>query len=357
MSTGARRQLSPGLIFAVVAVLALALPAFAAPESAREASASDPDWASICYWHVPGASAPVVEVPADSAPVGTNVTGPFSSDPRDVTIVSRSYFDTSLLLVSTTSAATGEQRTSVFSDADLDAAYVPEDDDLGHHEPHDDPWEGFNRAMFQFNDTLYFWVFDPAATGYAILVPQPARVGIANAFENIKFPIRFVNNLLQGKIEGSFRELLKFLVNTIFGLGGIVESSRDHPYLNPPKQDLDKTFRTWGISSGNYVVWPIFGPYTVRHTFGDIGDTFLWPPTYLKPWYVPTLIWVGEKTNALSLRLGDYEALKEASLDPYLAVRDLYMQFRNRPDFDPYYDDPAKKPDDPETMPLRPGVK
>gem|GEM_PF-5288538 len=359
METGARRPLSPSLIvLAVLAVLLTPLVAAAAVAGHGPAGpAQTQDWSSICYWHEPGAVAPVL--PAEQAVALETAAIPAQSgqNPRDVTVVSRSYFDTSLLLVTTTSATTGEQSTRVFSDADLDAAYVPEDDDLGHHDPHDDPWEGFNRAMFQFNDTLYFWIFDPAATGYAILVPQPARIGIANAFENIKFPIRFVNNLLQGKVENSFRELLKFLVNTIFGLGGIVESSRDHAYLNPPKQDLDKTFRTWGIESGNYVVWPIFGPYSVRHTFGDIGDTFLWPPTYLRPWYVPTLVWIGEKTNALSLRLGDYEAMKEASLDPYVALRDLYMQYRNRPDFDPYYDDPSKKPDEPEFMPLREGVK
>ncbi|EPR44756.1 VacJ family lipoprotein [Desulfovibrio sp. X2] len=276
-----------------------------------------------------------------------------SVDPTGVRLVERSYFDDQAVLLTQNDAATGAQQTKVINDSDLEGNYVPPE---GEKAPpaasRPDPWEGFNRAMFQFNDRMYFWVLKPAAQGYSILVPEPARIGIANVFDNIRFPIRFVNDLFQAKFENSFRELLRFLVNTVFGLGGLVNSSRDHAYLNPPRQDLGKTFKTWGIDSGPFVIWPVFGPYTVRSSFGDIGDSFLWPPTYIKPWYWPVIIWTGEKVNEQSLRMGDYEALKAASLDPYVAVRDLYLQYRDRPDYDPYYDSPDKKPPEPAYTPL-----
>lgn len=341
----------------LLAALALAISLACPSAFAAESPAPAKDWSKILYWHTPGATAPIPQAEtapeAEAAPQAAT-PAPQAAQQADLgreaamdagyAVVQQSYF-TSDMVLTKRDALSGATQVAVVSQSDLAGDYAPAADEppAGHNQ--DDPWEDFNRAMFQFNDTLYFWVFDPVATGYAILIPQPARVGVANVYENvIRFPIRFVNNLLQGKVEGSFRELLKFLVNTVFGLGGLVESSRDHAYLNPPRQDLGKTFKSWGIGAGNYVNWPIFGPYTIRDTFGDIGDTFAWPPTYIRPWYWSSVIWVHEKTNLLSLRLGDYEALKEASLDPYVALRDAYLQYRDRKDYDPYYDKPEDKP-------------
>ncbi len=350
-------------------LICLACPAvFAAEGGAEPAGQTAKDWSTILYWQTPGAAAPMPApesvVASEAAPVQDAVeqaASPESSKEASkaaameagVTVVQQSYF-TDALLLTKRDDLTGADHTALLADADLSGDYVPaEGEAAASAAAQDDPWENFNRAMFDFNDTLYFWLFKPTATGYAILVPQPARVGVANVYENVvRFPIRFVNNLLQGKVEGSFRELLKFLVNTVFGLGGLVESSRDHAYLNPPVQDLGKTFKAWGIDEGVYVNWPIFGPYTMRDTFGDIGDTFLWPPTYIKPWYWSTAIWTHEKANLLSLRLNDYEALKEASVDPYVALRDVYLQYRNKKDYDPYYDKPEDKPKDEGFVPL-----
>lgn len=342
-----------------IAVVLAALACLAATAAFAAEAGTEPakDWSKILYWQTPGANAPMPtpEPVAEEAPAVPaaqsvqKVPGAVAIQANDaaleagVTVVQQSYF-TDALLLTKRDELTGATQTAMLSDADLSGDYVPKAGETS-GAPQTDPWENFNRAMFDFNDTMYFWVFKPVSTGYAILIPQPARVGVANVYENVvRFPIRFANNLLQGKLENSFRELLKFLVNTVFGLGGLVESSRDHAYLNPPKQDLGKTFRTWGIGQGNYVVWPIFGSYTLRDTFGDIGDEFFWPPTYIRPWYWSAIIWTHEKTNLLSLRLGDYEALKEASLDPYIALRDAYLQYRNKKDFDPYYDKPEDKP-------------
>lgn len=213
--------------------------------------------------------------------------------------------------------------------------YTPDDEAASRTAPHKalvpDPFEDFNRAMFQFNDFLYFYLLKPAGIGYKALVPQPMRIGLRNAFYNIRFPVRFVNDVLQGKIANAGREILRFLVDTIFGFGGLVRCSRDHELLNPAPQDLGRTFATWGIGPGPYFVWPFFGPKTLRETVGDIGDTFADPIFWTTPpWYTPYLIRAGETINTVSLQIGEYEALKEAAIDPYTAMKDIYMQFRTR---------------------------
>ena len=192
-----------------------------------------------------------------------------------------------------------------------------------------DPLEPFNRAMFQFNDKMYFWVLKPVAQGYSAVVPQGARVGVDNFFSNIKFPIRFINALLQADFGGAATELGRFMVNTIWGIGGLLDpaSGKD---INLAKQDRDfgQTLGVYGVGQGFYVNWPVLGPSTPRDTAGMAGDYFLQPSTYLDPW----TIWLGvrayEKVNSTSIVIGDYESLKEAAIDPYVAVRDAYIQYR-----------------------------
>ena len=192
-----------------------------------------------------------------------------------------------------------------------------------------DPLEPFNRAMYHFNDKLYFWVLKPVAQGYRTVVPEAARVGVSNFFANLAFPIRFVNCLLQANFEGAAAELGRFTVNTLWGIGGILDpaSSKD---INLSKQDGDfgQTLGAYGIGQGFYINWPIFGPSSPRDTVGLVGDAFLTPSNYLSPWYAGAGIWVYDRVNDTSLKIGDYESLKEAAIDPYVAIRDAYVQYR-----------------------------
>jgi phospholipid-binding lipoprotein MlaA len=192
-----------------------------------------------------------------------------------------------------------------------------------------DPLEPFNRAMYHFNDKLYFWVLKPVAQGYRKVVPEAARVGVSNFFANLAFPIRFVNCLLQANFEGAAAELGRFTVNTLWGIGGILDpaSSKD---INLSKQDEEfgQTLGTYGIGQGFYINWPIFGPSSPRDTVGLIGDSFLTPYNYLTPWNAATGTWVYDRVNDTSLKIGDYESLKEAAIDPYVAIRDAYVQYR-----------------------------
>ena len=194
-----------------------------------------------------------------------------------------------------------------------------------------DPLEPFNRAMFHFNDKLYFWVLKPVAQGYTKVVPEPARVGVKNFFSNLGFPVRFVSSLLRADFKGAAAQLGRFLVNTIWGVGGFLDPSSSEQ-LNIPKQeaDLGQTLGIYGVGQGFYIVWPFLGPYSARDSIGIIGDYFLYPVSYITPWYDWLSVRAYQEVNDTSLSIGDYESLKEAAIDPYVAVRDAYHQYRRK---------------------------
>jgi phospholipid-binding lipoprotein MlaA len=195
--------------------------------------------------------------------------------------------------------------------------------------PVPDPLESFNRAMFTFNDRLYFWVMKPVARGYNVIAPEGFRVGIQNFFSNLYFPIRFVNCLLQADLKCTGTELGRFAVNTTMGIGGFFDPA-SLPEINLKKQDVDfgQTLGVYGIGHGFFIMWPVLGPSSPRDSVGFVGEYFLYPVSYLEPWYVWLPVKSYQKLNDVSLTLGDYEALKQAAIDPYVAVRDAYIQYR-----------------------------
>jgi phospholipid-binding lipoprotein MlaA len=192
-----------------------------------------------------------------------------------------------------------------------------------------DPLEPFNRAMFQFNDKLYFWVLKPVAQGYNKVVPERARVGVNDFFTNLRFPVRFVNCLLQVDFGCAGRELGRFVVNTIWGVGGLLDPA-SNKQLDIPKgnADLDQTLGLYGVGPGFYIVWPVLGPSSARDTARIVGDFFLYPVSYIRPWYDWLAVRAYEEVNDTSLRIGDYESLKEAAIDPYVGLRDAFAQHR-----------------------------
>ena len=194
-----------------------------------------------------------------------------------------------------------------------------------------DPLESFNRAMFDFNDKLYFWVLKPVARGYKKVLPEAPRVGVNNFFSNLRFPIRFVSSLLQADFSGAATELGRFAVNTIWGVGGLLDPASSKQ-LNIPKNeaDLGQTLGVYGLGQGFYIVWPILGPYSARDSIGIVGNYFLYPVSYITPWYDALAVSAYEEVNDTSLRIGDYEFIKEAAIDPYVALRDGYAQYRQK---------------------------
>lgn len=190
-----------------------------------------------------------------------------------------------------------------------------------------DPIEGFNRAIYAFNEGLDTVLIKPVAQGYDAVLPTPVRTGVTNFFGNIADFFIGVNNLLQGKPDQAASDLGRVLVNSTVGILGIFDVATSAG-LEKHEEDFGQTFGRWGVGDGAYVVIPVFGPRTVRDTVGLVLDVAADPVSNID--YVPT------RNSALALRLIDTRAdllpadkvIEEAALDKYAYVRDGYLQRR-----------------------------
>ncbi len=203
-----------------------------------------------------------------------------------------------------------------------------------------DPLEPLNRFWFTFNDYVFSYVWRPVSIGYNAVVPKPVRTGVSNFFYNLKFPLRFVNDLLQGKFLAAGVEFSRFVGNTAFGLGGVfdVTSHQKAAAVTHP-EDFGQTLGYWGFGHGIYIVWPLFGPSTLRDSVGMAGDYFCDPITYIDPWFLPyshpELEWVtwsawGLRTLSITAATADsYFELRDSAFEPYTAFRNAYVQHRN----------------------------
>jgi len=191
-----------------------------------------------------------------------------------------------------------------------------------------DPLKSVNRVFYQFNDKLYFWVLKPVALGYKAVVPTEIRVCSLNFFNNLRAPVRFTSCLLQGKFKNAAAEFGQFFINTTAGVLGLADIARRYPELNPPEEDFGQTLGYWGIGNGFYLVLPVLGPSTLRDGFGRLGDWAVDPLSYLNPWELSIGVSTYKNVNATSFRIGDYETIKDAAIDPYESFRDGYIQYR-----------------------------
>ncbi len=191
-----------------------------------------------------------------------------------------------------------------------------------------DPLYYFNYAMYSFNDFFYFYALKPVALGYKYIAPVPLRNGVNNFFYNLLFPVRFVNNLLQGKLLEASDEIGVFLTNSTLGVLGFNQFAQKHLNMKTSNEDLGQTLGSYAIGDGFYLVLPILGPSTLRDALGRAGDYFITPVNYVEPWELNLGIYAYDQINRTTFRIGDYEALKDASLDPYVALRNAYIQNR-----------------------------
>lgn len=191
-----------------------------------------------------------------------------------------------------------------------------------------DPFEKWNRFVFSFNDRFYFWLLKPVSRVYGKVVPEWGRVRARNVFNNVNMPVRFINSLLQLKTKAAVRELGRFLVNTTGGMGGMFDVAGKNPGAKGSDEDLGQTLAVYGVGNGFYIVWPFLGPSCLRDTVGTAGDLFLDPVNYISGTEAVFAVHAYEHVNNTSLKIGEYEDLKESSLDPYVAVRDAYTQYR-----------------------------
>jgi len=233
-------------------------------------------------------------------------------------------------------AEASDEAESEGEDDDDDEYDDEYDDDDEYAEEEDvalipDPFIELNTGFYHFNDKMYFWVLKPVSRGYGFIIPEELRMAVRNVFYNIRFPVRFINCLLQGKVRKSGYEFGQFFINSTAGFAGLANVAANYPKLQPSKEDLGQTFAVWGFDNGAYLTLPFFGPSSLRDGLGRLGDTFLDPIWWLfEDIWVSLAIRAGETVNDVSLRIGEYEALKEAAIDPYVMLRNAYVQNRNK---------------------------
>ncbi len=198
-----------------------------------------------------------------------------------------------------------------------------------------DPLEPVNRVMYSFNDKLDRAVLKPVARGYQKAVPKSLQRGIRNVFNNIYEPLTIINDILQGKPSQAAADSTRFIFNTVFGIGGIMDVASDWD-LPLNKEDFGLTFGVWGFGEGWYLVLPLLGPSTVRDSAGLVTtfaldlDPISRYTTGVTRLGIYGLYFVSQRADLLSAS----KVLDAGALDPYLQVREVYRQKRWYEQFD-----------------------
>lgn len=196
-----------------------------------------------------------------------------------------------------------------------------------------DPLEPVNRKVYAFNDAVDRAVVKPVATVYRDTMPQPVRTGVTHFFSNIGDAWSAINAFLQLKAEAGMRNTMRFGMNTLFGLGGLLDIASEAG-IESHQEDFGQTLAHWGVGSGPYLVLPLLGPSTLRDTSAlplDMkasGYFFQNDPQTALGLSGLRLIDARARALAVSNMLGD------AALDPYLFVRDAYLQRRRNQVYD-----------------------
>lgn len=206
-----------------------------------------------------------------------------------------------------------------------------------------DPWEGFNRGVYRFNDFADRAALKPVARGYEKITPDWFRTGVGNFFTNLTYPTVILNQLLQGKPGMAGRDTGRFLINSVLGIGGLFDVAV-HAGLAENDEDFGQTLAVWGVPSGPYFTIPLFGPSTARDAPSRIADYFSGTTRYIdlhwqEEWSVRALEVVNDRAELLPLE-GQFEQV----FDRYGFIRDAWIQRREYQIFDgnppePTFDD------------------
>lgn len=194
-----------------------------------------------------------------------------------------------------------------------------------------DPYESYNRKVYNFNTIVDKSLFRPIAKGYNFITPDFVRGRVSNAFNNLSELSTIGNDILQGKVGFMIMDLWRVIINTTIGLGGMFDPAARFGFA-PHNEDFGLTLAAWGAKDSTYSVAPFLGPSTFRDTFGSVvdvvGENFaVW--NFIKPywlrWGLYGLDLVNIRTNLL-----DADSLVDSSFDPYIFVRDAYLQRRKQ---------------------------
>ncbi len=199
-----------------------------------------------------------------------------------------------------------------------------------------DPLSGYNKIMTNFNDFFYINILEPTAKAYKVVLPKPIRKGVSNIFDNLMYPMRLLNNLLQLKFKNSYLETQRFLLNSTIGLAGFIDVANDNFHIKQHQEDFGQTLGYYGVKSGFYIVWPILGPSNLRDSIGLVTDGIINPMTYMGNRGYNLLdssaesfgVTIGHAINYSSLHVGEYEKLKKDAIDLYPFLKNIYEQRR-----------------------------
>ena len=190
-----------------------------------------------------------------------------------------------------------------------------------------DPWEGFNRGVYRFNDAFDEYLARPVARGYVKALHQEIRTRIGNFFANLADPLIGLNNFLQGKFEEGVNDWARFAFNSTFGILGLHDFASDAG-LEKHNEDFGQTFGRWGAGQGPYLVLPLLGSSSVRDGVGTAADMWLDPMGEIRPIDVRNSLIALRAVNLRADLLEASRILEEAALDRYVFQRDAYLQRR-----------------------------
>jgi len=190
-----------------------------------------------------------------------------------------------------------------------------------------DPFEGFNRAMYSFNDGFDEAIGKPVTTVYRDVLPGPIRTGVRNFFANIADLWIGANSLLQGKPADAVTDWARFAFNSSFGIFGLIDIASDMG-IDKHDEDFGQTFGRWGAGDGAYLVWPFLGSSNVRDSVGLVFDLGLDPVLQHKPVRVRNAMTILRATGKRADLLDASRILEEAALDKYVFQRDAHLQRR-----------------------------
>ncbi|MWJ27788.1 VacJ family lipoprotein [Halomonas sp. ZH2S] len=188
----------------------------------------------------------------------------------------------------------------------------------------DDPWEGFNRRVFAFNDVVDRYALRPVASGYAKITPQPVQTGVGNFFSNLGEVRTALNSVLQGKPGNAGIATSRFLINSTAGIGGLWDVATPME-ITGREEDFGQTLAVWGWGDSRYLVLPFLGPSTLRDTSGMPADMATYPLTYVED----DALRIGlTALRVIDARAGFLEQEELIFGERYSFVRDTYLQSR-----------------------------
>ena len=192
-----------------------------------------------------------------------------------------------------------------------------------------DPYESFNRKMYDFNESVDHYVASPIANGYKAVTPDFLQTGVFNFFNNLKNFNVVINDVLQAKFSQSASDMGRLTMNTTAGLGGFFDVAK-HVGLEQNDEDFDQTFAVWGIPKGSYLVLPLLGPMTTRSAPASAFDAATNPASYasIPANYISAPVQFMSALNARANAEGALKFINEAAMDKYVFTRESFLQWR-----------------------------